>query len=151
MRQAELLAGAAPLPGVERCLDEADVLGFGLAIASSSDRGWVEGHLARLGLLARFHRIVCRGDVARVKPAPDLYLAAVAALGGAPGDALAIEDSANGITAAKRAGLVCVAVPTDVTRGLALDHADLRLASLEEGLPLRDLVARAQAAARSGS
>ncbi len=147
-RQAELLAGAAPLPGVERCLEEAEALGIGVGIASSSDRTWVEGHLARLGLLDRFHRIVCKDDVARVKPAPDLYLAAVAALGGTPRDALAIEDSANGITAAKRAGLVCVAVPTEITRGLALDHADLRLNSLEEGLPLRELLARAAATRR---
>lgn len=146
-RQTELLAGVAPLPGVERCLEQADALGVALAIASSSDRAWVEGHLARLGLLHRFRRIVCKGDVARVKPAPDLYLEAVRALGGAPGDALALEDSANGVTAAKAAGLLCVAIPTEVTRGLAFDHADLMLGSLDEGLPLADLLARARAAA----
>lgn len=84
-----------------------------------------------------------------MKPAPDLYLAAVAALGGTPGDALALEDSAHGITAAKGAGLTCVAIPTEITRGLGLDHADLLLNSLEEGLPLRDLFARARACGRS--
>jgi HAD superfamily hydrolase (TIGR01509 family) len=147
-RSAELLAGIGPLPGVERCLDEADALGLGLAIASSSDRAWVEGHLARLRLRERFHRILCRGDVARVKPAPDLYAAAVAALGARPADAIALEDSANGIAAAKAAGLVCVAIPTEVTQGMPLEQADLRLRSLEEGLPLEDLLARARAAAR---
>jgi beta-phosphoglucomutase-like phosphatase (HAD superfamily) len=100
-----------------------------------------------VGLLGRFDHAACRGDVARVKPAPDLYPGAVAALGGAPADALAFEDSANGVTAAKRAGLVCVAIPTAVTRGLDLDHADVRLESLAQGLPLPDLLARARAAA----
>jgi HAD superfamily hydrolase (TIGR01509 family) len=147
-RGSELLAGAAPLPGVERCLEEARELGIPVAIASSSERAWVEGHLARLGLRDRFDRIVCREDAPRVKPAPDLYLAAVAALGAAPGDALALEDSANGVLAAKRAGLWCVAIPTAVTRDLDLDHADLRLGSLVEGLPLRELLARAAAARR---
>jgi HAD superfamily hydrolase (TIGR01509 family) len=147
-RGAELLVRAAPLPGVERCLVEARELGLPIGIASSSERVWVEGHLARLGLRDRFDRIVCREDVPRVKPAPDLYLAAVAALGAAPSRALALEDSRNGVIAAKRAGLFCVAIPTAVTRDLVLDEADLRLESLEAGLPLRDLLARAAAARR---
>ena len=61
-----------------------------------------------------------------------MYLAAVSHLGTHPERALAIEDSAHGVTAAKKAGLYCLAVPNSMTRDLPLDHADLRLNSLAE-------------------
>lgn len=139
-RWYEMLAGLGPMPGVERCLDEARALGIPVAIASSSRRSWVEGHLERLGLRAGFARLFCREDVRAVKPEPDLYLAALAAFGVAPRDALAFEDSRNGVTAATRAGIPCAAIPTDVTRGLDLSHSDLRLASLEQALPLAEFL-----------
>jgi len=59
-------------------------------------------------------------------------------------EAVALEDSPNGVTAAKRAGLFCVAVPNAMTDGLPLDHADLRLASLAE-LSLAGLILHLQA------
>ena len=65
--------------------------------------------------------------------------AAVQALDVAPQQALAIEDSPNGILAAKRAGLFCLAVPNALTRQLSLDLADLRLDSLAD-LPLEQLL-----------
>lgn len=139
-RTHALLAAAAPLPGVERCLGEARALGIPVAVASSSSRDWVEGHLRRLRLRAAFDRIFCREDVAAVKPEPDLYLAALHAYGVAPREALAFEDSANGVTAAKRAGLVCAAIPTEITRALRLEHADLRLSSLADALPLAEFL-----------
>jgi beta-phosphoglucomutase-like phosphatase (HAD superfamily) len=80
----------------------------------------------------------------RVKPDPALYLAVTQALGVRPQQAVALEDSPNGITAAKRAGLYCVAVPNALTRQLCLAHADLQLGSLTE-LPLERLLAMLQA------
>ena len=69
-------------------------------------------------------------DVEHPKPAPDLYLLACERLGVAPEDALALEDSSSGVTAAKAAGLTCIAVPqyaeTDVSA------ADRVIDSLEE-------------------
>jgi putative hydrolase of the HAD superfamily len=56
-------------------------------------------------------------------------------------EALAFEDSKNGIQAAKAAGIICVAVPTAMTAGMDLSQADLRLSSLEE-MPLADLIRR---------
>ena len=53
MRQLEMMAGLAPLPGVERYLERAAELGLKVAVASSSSRRWVGGHLDRLGLPAR--------------------------------------------------------------------------------------------------
>ena len=140
-RCLELIMLERPRPGVERWLDEARELGLALGVASSSSRVWVEDHLARHGLLDRFGCIRGREDVARTKPAPDLYLAAVEALGARPEEAIAVEDSPNGVTAARAAGLYCVAVPNSVTRSLCFDHADLVVDSLES-LPLGELARR---------
>jgi HAD superfamily hydrolase (TIGR01509 family) len=126
-------------PGVEEYIAQAKELGLKLAVASSSPRQWVVGHLEQRGLLAHFEVVVTRDDVARTKPEPDLYRAALKGLDLAPHQGLALEDSPNGITAAQRAGLFCVVVPNAMTADLPLDHADLRLASLAD-LPLRDLL-----------
>ena len=121
--------------GVVAVLDAADVAGVPLAIASSSPMAWVEPHLVRLGLRDRFAALCTRDHVDRGKPAPDLFLAAAAALGVDPADALAIEDSRHGCTAAKTAGMTCVVVPNDITAHDPPDHADLLLESLAD-LPL---------------
>jgi beta-phosphoglucomutase-like phosphatase (HAD superfamily) len=68
--------------------------------------------------------------MSRAKPEPDLYEAAVAALGVAGGEAVAFEDSETGTLAAKRAGLWCVAVPNPSTRHQKHTRADLRIESL---------------------
>ena len=127
-----LLAHCGPLPGVVSALREARSRGLGLGIASSSPRDWVEGHLRRLELLEAVDLMVTEDDVARAKPDPELYLGALAALGVTASQAIAFEDSPNGVTAAKAAGIYCVAVPGPMTQGLDFSRADLVVASLEE-------------------
>jgi beta-phosphoglucomutase-like phosphatase (HAD superfamily) len=83
----------------------------------------------------------CRDDVTNVKPDPELFLSAAAALGVAPEQCMVIEDSANGVTAAKRAGMYCVVVPNSMTKDMAVDHADLRVGSLGE-VTLPDMIGR---------
>ena len=101
-----------------------------LGLASNSPRQLVDTALATAGLLDVFDAIVTSDEVAHAKPAPDLYLLACERLGVRPQDALALEDSASGIAAAKAAGLTCIAVPqfaeTDVSA------ADRVIDSLEE-------------------
>ena len=138
-RFAELIAGESPLPGVRDYVEAAAGLGLKLAVASSSSRDWVAGHLDRLGLLGHFDVLKCSDDVVQVKPDPGLYRAVLDALGVAPHRAIALEDSPNGIAAAKGAGLFCVAVPNALTGRLVLDGADLRVPSLTE-LPLAQLL-----------
>ena len=140
-RWLELVGEAELLAGVEERLDEGDELGLKLAVATSSSVRWAGEHLRRLGLLDRFAAVCTRDDVERVKPDPEVYLLACERLGVAPANALAIEDSANGVRAANAAGLFTVAVPNPVTAGQDHGHADLRVRSLTE-LSLRDLVAR---------
>ena len=130
-RHREMIAELEILPGVREAVVEARRLGLALGVASSSSRAWVTGHLERLGL-DEFDCVRCRDDVANTKPDPELYLSVCACLGVEPASAVAFEDSANGIAAAKAAGLRCVAIPNPMTAGLDLSAADLRIASLAE-------------------
>ena len=151
LARARELADALPvLPGVTEWRRDARRLGLKLGIASSSTRQWVMGHVERLGL-RDWDCIRCREDTRRAKPDPDLYLAVLECLGVAPTDAIAVEDSRNGVTAAKRAGLFCVAVPCSMTAHMDLSAADLRLGSLAERA-LADVLAivEARGAAHGG-
>lgn len=138
-RHAELIRHERVLPGVLDCLEEAAQLDLRVAVCSSSPRRWVEGHLERLGLRERFGPLVCREDAPRVKPDPALYLRAAETLGVEPREAVALEDSPNGVRAAKRAGYFCAAVPSALLQDAPFDEADLRIASLAE-LSLAELV-----------
>src|SRR5260370_40757988 len=100
-----------------------------VGVASSSSRDWVHGHLERLGILDLFDCLCSRDDVEHVKPAPDLYLAVLACLGVNAYEAVALEDSPNGILSAQHAGLRCVAVPNPITADLDLSEARLELCS----------------------
>jgi HAD superfamily hydrolase (TIGR01509 family) len=142
-RYHELLGAKAVLPGVREYIAEAKRLGLYLGVASSSSREWVVGHLTELGLYAYFDCIKCRDDVPHVKPDPALYQAVVETFALQPHQAIALEDSPNGITAAKRARLFCVAVPNPLTRQLSLAHADLLVSSLAD-LPLQQLLDHVQ-------
>lgn len=129
------------LPGVREILIEASTLGLPCAIASSSDRAWVLGWLRHHGIAAAFACIRTADDVARTKPAPDLFLSAAACLGVSPDRCLVFEDSPNGILAAHAAGMRCVAVPGAISRRIALPSADLLIDSLS-ALPLAEILAR---------
>jgi HAD superfamily hydrolase (TIGR01509 family) len=111
----EKQASAGAMPGVLEYVQEARRLGLGLAVASSSRREWVDGYLDQLGLKEFFEVVKCREDVQRVKPDPELFLAALTALQVRAEEALVFEDSPNGVLAANRAGIRVVAVPNPVT------------------------------------
>ncbi len=128
------------LAGVEACLEAARAMGLRIGLASSSRREWVLGQLSRLGLLPCFEAVRTADDVEHVKPDPELYLRVLDALGVAPSDAVAFEDSPNGALAARRAGMRVVVVPNSVTAALEFGEHDLRLESLE--VELATLLAR---------
>lgn len=82
-----------------------------LGLASSADRPVIDAVLAASGLADCFATTVSGDEVARGKPAPDIYLAAAANLDVAPESSAAVEDSTNGLKAAAAAGMVVVAIP----------------------------------------
>ncbi|MGH2429625.1 MAG: HAD family hydrolase [Candidatus Limnocylindria bacterium] len=113
-RQVDARPGALEL--VERLRD---LDGVRLGLASNSPRFMVDDALGTADLTDAFEAIVTSDDIEHAKPAPDIYLEACRRLGVEPSEALALEDSASGVAAAKAAGLTCIAVPqfaeTDVS------------------------------------
>jgi HAD superfamily hydrolase (TIGR01509 family) len=129
--------------GVMDYLTDAKRLNLRLAIASSSTHQWVDTHLARLGLIQYFDKIICSDDVppGRTKPNPDLFLKALEQLQVHANEAIIFEDSPNGVKAANRAGVFVVAVPNPLTSRLSIEGENLRLHTMAE-LSLRSLLAR---------
>ncbi|MGW8224802.1 MAG: HAD family hydrolase [Anaerolineales bacterium] len=151
-RELEMIAGQPIMPGVKDYIQRATEMGLKLGVASSSPCKWVLGHLEQRELREHFDCILAADDVGVTKPDPTLYLTALDCLGVNANQAIAFEDSPNGVLAARRAGLYCVAVPNSLTSQLQIKHADLQLGSLED-LALDDLlemVNREIAARRTG-
>ena len=150
-RHHAALVDLCALPGVVELLDEAHSHSIPCAVASSSGFDWVDGVLRQIGIRERFHSLATRDMVASAKPAPDLFLKACEKLGTDPSAAAALEDSVNGVIAAKAAGMVCVAVPNPVTTHFDFGHADARIDSMHMATVamLEDLVAKARSQALS--
>jgi HAD superfamily hydrolase (TIGR01509 family) len=115
--------------GIREWLDEADDLGLRLAVASSSPVEWLTTHLGRAGVLDRFEVLAGGDEVERHKPAPDVYLLALSRLSLRAAAAVAIEDTAHGVTAAQAAGIRCIAIPNPFVAPERVRHADLVLSS----------------------
>ena len=139
-RYADLVAAEVVLPGVEDYMMAAQRRGLVLGVASSSSHAWVDGHLTRLGLRSYITAVACADDVDRAKPDPAVYCAVLAVLQLRPDEAIAFEDSPNGLAAAQGAHILCVVVPNSLTIQLPLDHADMRIASLA-AVPLERVLA----------
>jgi len=112
--------------------------GIPYAIASSSNSAWISDHLERTGITGSFPTVISRDERFRAKPFPDLYLEACRVLGVKASHAAAIEDSINGVLAAKASGMWAVAAPCLVTKQMDFAAADLRVETLE-GFSLRHL------------
>lgn len=131
-QRAQALVNEQPvLPGVLELIQAAKSRGIKLAVASSSEQEWVIGNLDRIGLLTSLDAVCTADDVTNVKPDPELYLRALKQLGLSAENCLAFEDSTNGLVSARKAGLQCVVVPTEMTAGMDFSAATLRLTSIE--------------------
>lgn len=140
-RSHQALADQEPLlPGVAQWIDDAERLALRRGVTSSSPHSWVDGHLRRLGIYDRFHTVICREDAPQRKPAPDLYLRTLEELGVQPSEAFVLEDTQNGITAAKAAGLYVIGVTHELTQHMDVSLADRLIPSLTE-LSLEDAIA----------
>ncbi|RAG87487.1 HAD family phosphatase [Streptacidiphilus pinicola] len=111
-RFVELVAHqVVPLPGALELLDRLAAAGVATALVSASPRHVVDLVLDALGR-RRFVTSFAAGETPRTKPAPDPYLAAVAALGASPDLCVAVEDTPTGVASAEAAGVAVVAVPS---------------------------------------
>jgi HAD superfamily hydrolase (TIGR01509 family) len=110
---------------------------FPLGLASSSNRALIDEVLELAGIAALFVATVSSEEVARGKPAPDVYLEAARRLGVAAENCVAVEDSHSGIRSAKAAGMHVVAIPNPSypPDAEALAAADVTIRSLAELTP----------------
>ncbi len=140
-------SGAAPaLPGVRRLIGEAHERGVRLAIATTSLQASVITLLREI--LGEdgpsLFDVIAAGDaVANKKPAPDIYFLALEQLGFGPDCCVAIEDSTNGVLAARAAGLLVIACPSSYLRGDDFSRATAVLSDLgEPDRPFRHIAGR---------
>lgn len=115
------------MPYARETLEFFRACGIPICVASGSTRKNVGYKLGKTGLLHLVDKFASGGDVQQSKPAPDIYLFAAKLLGLTPEDCkecLAFEDTETGVISAKEAGLVCIAVPTQLTQGQDFSRAD---------------------------
>ena len=137
-----IAAGAPAMPGARACLERLHG-DWPLAVVTNSTRTEAAVLLGALDLDALFDAVIAREDHVEAKPAPDAYLAAAAALGRAPAQCVAVEDTPRGVRAARAAGLRVVAVPSELTADQDFSDAARRLDGLDALTPalLRELEA----------
>jgi sugar-phosphatase len=133
-RVVELIHAKGVLkPGVDQALDVARASGLRVSLASSSPYVIINAVVDTFGLRPAFEVIHSAEEEKRGKPEPDVYLTTARKLGVEPAACLALEDSPNGVVAAKAAGMKCIAVPEPVLRNdPRLARADLIIESLTE-------------------
>jgi beta-phosphoglucomutase family hydrolase len=120
-----------PFPGAIELIQSLNRAKFPLALASSAPMQNIELILDKLGLKKCFPVIVSSEEVSKGKPDPEIFLTAAKRLNVEPGDCLVIEDAVAGVTAAKAAGMKCIAV-TNTHTARSLIEADLIADSLRE-------------------
>ena len=119
-----------PLPGVTKLITSLKEHGFKTALASSATIENIHLLSTGLGIKNCFQTIISDKDVAEGKPSPQGFLLAAQRLGVEPGNCIVIEDSVAGVTAAKRAGMHCLAI-TNTHPKRSLKQADLIVDTLE--------------------
>lgn len=124
-------AGISPMPGVVKVLQDAESLKISCGIASSATLPTIKSIVDALHISRYFQALTSGDEVENGKPAPDVYLLAAARLGVKPNQCLVIEDSQNGVSAAKAANMHCVAIPCATTQHQDHSRADKILDTLE--------------------
>ncbi|HEY43195.1 MAG TPA: HAD family phosphatase [Anaerolineae bacterium] len=112
-----------PVDGLESFIREVKLRGLPIGVASNSGTTYVDRILIAIGLRETFHCVITSDQVARAKPAPDIYQAAAASLKTPTERCLAIEDTPIGMTSALSAGMRCVVIPNHHLDGVDFSGA----------------------------
>lgn len=116
-------AKAAPFAGARAALDAAHQKGLAIALASSANRVEIERYVALMGVAPMLSAMITASDVARTKPEPDLFLAALDKLNVSPAEAFVVGDTPYDVQAASQAGMPTVAVLSGGFAGPTLEAA----------------------------
>jgi HAD superfamily hydrolase (TIGR01509 family) len=121
-----------PMEGIFELIEKVEKE-YVLAVASSSSKVYLSKILDALGVFDKFKVVVSGEMVPHSKPSPDIFLLTAERLGVNPGECLVIEDSVHGVIGAKKAGMKCVALASDLTKEkLSSAGADFTVSSLAE-------------------
>ncbi len=121
-----------PIDGIPELLEELKRRGIPVGIASSSAKDFILAVLAKFGIASYFSCVVSGEEVDQGKPAPDVYLEAARQLGADPSRCVVLEDSRNGIIAAKAAGMACIGYVNENSGNQDLSAADRIVRSVRE-------------------
>lgn len=124
------------MPGIRQLLEELKKKDIPLAVASSSFHEIIELILERTGLRPYFQQVVSSKEAGKSKPEPDVFLLAAHRLGIDPNECLVVEDSFNGIKAAKAAGMRCIAYAGPGANTAAQKQADERISDFGQLIAL---------------
>lgn len=116
--------GYPEIEGVVQLVKTLKSKGYSLAVASSSPMSKIDRNLKQLGLYDVFDEKVSGMEIEKPKPNPDIFLKAAAMLSTAPSECIVIEDSKNGVSAAKAAGMACLAYVNPNSGNQDLSKAD---------------------------
>lgn len=131
-------AELAAIPGVERWIRWLHEQHIPVAVASSSPRALIDLIMEKTGLGPYFDVRLTGEEVEHGKPAPDIFLTAASQIGISPAHCLVIEDSRNGVQAAKSAGMRCIGYHNPGSGNQNLSKADVRISSYDELWTLKD-------------
>ncbi|UJF31752.1 HAD family hydrolase [Paenibacillus hexagrammi] len=121
-----------PMPHVEAWIQWLKKQNIPIIVASSSPLPLIELILQKAGLAPYFPIKVSGESMAKGKPEPDIFLHAASVLGTAPAGCLVIEDSTNGVKAAKAAGMLCVGLKNPNSGNQDVSQADFKVSGFKE-------------------
>ncbi|MBE7900703.1 HAD family phosphatase [Paenibacillus polymyxa] len=130
--------GLVAINGLERWLDWLQEKGIPVAVASSSPRSLIDLIMEKTGLGRYFDIRITGEEVSQGKPAPDIFLYAAELLGTAPAHCIVIEDSRNGVHAAKSAGMRCIGLHNPGSGQQDLSKADHNIFSYDDLWALKE-------------
>ncbi|MGM0883086.1 MAG: HAD family hydrolase [Bacillota bacterium] len=129
----------SPITGIPELIEELQIRKIPIAVASSSPRRFIEEVLSKFKIAHIFNCIVSGEEVPKGKPAPDVYIEAAKQLNVNPSKCIVLEDSRNGIAAAKAAGMRCIGYVNANSGNQDLSSADFIIQSIDEILT-KDLI-----------
>ncbi|MBA5850414.1 HAD family phosphatase [Clostridium sp. cel8] len=125
-----------PIDGVADLIKQLHDKNLKMAVASSSPMNVIKIITSKFNLKSYFHNLITGDEVKRSKPAPDIFLKAADTLNVSPKECIVIEDSKNGVTAAKDAGMYCIGFRNLNSGNQDLSRADVVVDHFNEVIPL---------------
>lgn len=128
-----------PIEGIRELIRSLKQHGVKIAIASSSPMSFIQEVVQKFGIAQEFDLIMSGEEVERGKPAPDIYLEAARRLVAQPDQCIVLEDSGNGVAAAKSAGMKCIGFMNPNSGHQDLSQADFNVTSIRD-IGVQDLL-----------